>query len=298
MIRNAGTQTGDFDKPVPGGCMTLRSIWQILRVAMLQFMADGVPRMGAALAFYATLSFAPLAVILIALVALVFGQSVAEGRILSELEVTVGPEASHALQTMITAAELKSSGPIRYLVGWMALLIAAFGFFFELQDSINRVWKCEVDSSRSWWKILRRRMVSFVIVGITALLLITSLLVSTMISAMTAVHWGAGGIVLIHLMQPFISWAIAVGLFATIFWLLPDATIAWNEVWFGAIVTASLFVAGKALIAIYLSSSAVTSFYGAASSFAVLMLWNYYTAQIFLFGVELTKANANYSRAR
>lgn len=278
--------------------MTLRSIWQILRAATVQSVDDGVPRMGAALAFYATLSFAPLAVILIAIVALAFGQSLAEGRILAELETTVGAEGSQALRAMMSAAELKPSGFVRSVIGWGALLVAAFGFFFELQDSINRVWKCDDEPPHGWWNTVRRRLVSFIVVIVTALLLIASLIVSTIISAISALHPEGIANLLMHVTQPFLTWAIAVGLFATIFWLLPDVKIAWNEVWFGAIVTASFFVVGKAVIAVYLSSSAVTSFYGAASSFAVLMLWNYYTAQIFLFGVELTKANANHNRTR
>ena len=276
--------------------MQVRVLANILRTAAAQSVADGVPRMGAALAFYATLSFAPLAVILITLVALVFGHAAAEGRIYDEMEANVGVEASHALQAMISAAELKASGPIRSIVGWIALVVASFGFFLELQDALNSVWKSQRTATHTWWQILRTRLLSFVVVAVTAVLLVASLIISTVILKITTVRGGDDAIFITNLVQPVLSWTIIVGLFATIFWLLPDATIAWNEVWVGAVVTAILFVAGKWLIAICLSSSAVTSFYGAASSFAVLMLWNYYTAQIFLFGVELTKANAESNR--
>jgi membrane protein len=170
--------------------------------------------------------------------------------------------------------------------------LGAVGLFGELQDALNTIWGVQLKPGGGWWGIVRTRVLSFSAVLGVAFLLLVSLVISTAMSALNGLLGDSFSGTVTDLIQWIVSFGVITGLFAMIYRLLPDAEIAWRDVWFGAAVTSVLFALGKSLIGLYLGQTAMTSVYGAAASFAVLMLWNYYTAQIFLFGAELTKAYA------
>ncbi len=272
--------------------MTVRDIWDIVKEAGSESLADRVPRLGAALAFYTTFALAPLLVIVVAIAGLVFGREAAEGRLLGEMRSLVGKEGGDALQALVAAAGQHGAGIVASLVGGVVLLLGAVGLFGQLQDALNTIWEVEPKPGRGIWDIVRSRFLSFSLVLGSAFLLLVSLAVSAAMAAMTGLFDGVQSSVLSYTIQWMVSIGVITGLFAMIYRLLPDAEIAWRDVWFGAAVTSVLFTAGKSLIGLYLGQTATTSVYGAAASFVVLLLWNYYTAQIFLFGAELTKAYA------
>ncbi len=272
--------------------MTARDLWAIVQEAGTESLADRVPRLGAALAFYITFSLAPLLLVVVAIAGLVFGREAAEGRLLGEMRSLVGNEGGDALQAMVAAAGKQGSGILASLVGAVVLLLGAVGLFGELQDALNTIWEVQPKPGGGWWGIVRTRLLSFSAVLGVAFLLLVSLVISTAMSAMNGLLGGSFSGAITDLIQWIVSFGVITGLFAMIYRLLPDAEIAWKDVWFGSAVTSVLFTLGKSLIGLYLGQAAMTSVYGAAASFAVLMLWNYYTAQIFLFGAELTKAYA------
>ena len=272
--------------------MTVREIWAIVKDAGTESMADRVPRLGAALAFYTTFALAPLLVIVVAIAGLIFGREAAEGRLLGEMRSLVGNEGGDALQAMVAAAGRPGAGIFASLVGAFVLLFGAIGLFGQLQDALNTIWEVEPKAGRGIWEIVRGRFASFSLVLGSAFLLLVSLAVSAATAAMSGLFDEAQSSLISHTIQWIVSFGVITGLFAMIYRLLPDAEIAWRDVWFGAAVTSVLFTVGKSLIGLYLGQTATTSVYGAAASFVVLLLWNYYTAQIFLFGAELTKAYA------
>lgn len=272
--------------------MTARDIWAIVGEAGTESLADRVPRLGAALAFYTTFSLAPLLLVVVAIAGVVFGREAAEGKLLGEMRSLVGNEGGDALQAMVAAAGKQGSGVLASLVGAVVLLLGAVGLFGELQDALNTIWKVQPKPGGGWWGIMRTRLLSFSAVLGVAFLLLVSLVISTAMSALNGFLGESFSSAATDLIQWIVSFGVITGLFAMIYRLLPDAEIAWRDVWFGAAVTSVLFALGKSLIGLYLGQTAMTSVYGAAASFAVLMLWNYYTAQIFLFGAELTKAYA------
>ena len=272
--------------------MNIRDMWAIVKEAGSESLADRVPRLGAALAFYTTFALAPLLVIVVAIAGLVFGREAAEGRLLGEMRSLVGDEGADALQALVAAAGQPGAGVLASLLGGLVLLFGAVGLFTELQDALNTIWKVEPKPGRALWVIVRGRFLSFSLVLGSAFLLLVSLVVSAAMSAMSGLFVGPQSSLIPYITQWIVSFAVITGLFAMIYRLLPDAEIAWRDVWFGAAVTSVLFTVGKSLIGLYLGQTATTSVYGAAASFVVLLLWNYYTAQIFLFGAELTKANA------
>ena len=272
--------------------MTIRDMWAIVKEAGSESLADRVPRLGAALAFYTTFALAPLLVIVVAIAGLVFGREAAEGRLLGEMRSLVGDEGADALQALVAAAGQPGAGVLASLVGGLVLLFGAVGLFGELQDALNTIWEVQPKPGRGLWGMVRGRFLSFSLVLGSAFLLLVSLVVSAAMSAMSGLFVGAQSSLIPHIIQWIVSFGVITGLFAMIYRLLPDAEIAWRDVWFGAAVTSVLFTVGKSLIGLYLGQTATTSVYGAAASFVVLLLWNYYTAQIFLFGAELTKAYA------
>ncbi len=279
--------------------MTVRDLWTIVREACRESLADRVPRLGAALAFYMTFTLAPLLLVVVAIAGLAFGRQAAEGRLLIEMKSLVGDEAAMTLETLIAAAGRQGSGVIASVVGGTIILVGAVGFFLELQDALNTVLEVQLKPGGGLWHLVRGRILSFLLVLGSALLLLVSLAVSTTVTAINgtlglAESANMGYLVLIQVIPTFVSFGVITILFAMIYRFLPDARLVWRDVWIGSIVTSMLFTLGKSLVGLYLGHTAISSLFGAAASLIVLMLWNYYTAQIFLFGAELTKAYAQH----
>ena len=283
-----------------------RSAWtnvselgELVKQTTVQWSQDKVPLHGAALAYYTVFSLVPLLVITIAMIGLVFGKEAAESYILLQLESLLGAQSTAAIKDMIERASQPSTGIVATLTALATLLFGASGLFGQLQDSINSIWGVE-SKSRGLWGIIQDRFFSFLAVVGTGFLLLVSLVVSAGLAAMG--KWFSGWLpapeAVLQTLNTLVSFAVITALFAMVFKVLPDARVAWRDVWIGAALTSFLFTIGKFSIGFYLGKSDVGSAYGAAGSLVILLVWVYYSAQILLFGAEFTQVYANRAGSR
>jgi membrane protein len=271
-----------------------REIWEVLKAAGSDWVEDKAAQLGAALSFYSVLSLAPLMVIALALAALVFGEQGATEQIMAQMDNMVGAEGAQAIQGMIENAKRPETGTIAAILGIVTLLFGASGVFGQLQEAMNTIWEVPPKTGGGFWNMIRARFLSFAMVLGTGFLLLISLLLSAAVAAFGTQmgHWWPALEPITHLINAGATFLVVTVLFAMIFKLLPDAQVAWRDVWVGALLTALLFTIGKLGIGLYLGKSAVGSTYGAAGSLVVLLLWIYYSAQILFFGAELTQVYA------
>ena len=272
--------------------MDLRQAWRLARRAVEAWTQDYAPSMGAALSYYALFSIAPLLLIVIGVAGFFFGDQAARGEIFGQIAGMVGPEGAHAVENLVASARKPESGLLAMLVGTALLVTGASTVFGELQNALDRIWRAPARvNAKGWWKLMRTRVLSFgMILGI-AFLLMVSLVTSAAVSALGQ-WWG------LHVLDVGLSFALTTVLFAMIYKVIPRVRIAWRDVWVGAAVTAALFAIGKWLIGLYIGRSSAASAFGAAGSLVVLMLWVYYSAQIFLLGAEFTRAYAEEQGSR
>jgi membrane protein len=272
-------------------------MWKLLSATYTKWTEDHAQGLGAALAFYAVFSLAPLLLIVIAISGLVFGQEAALGQIIGQVQGLVGEESANAIQSMIEEARKPSAGIIATVLAMVMLLLGATGVFAQLQEALNTIWRVEEKTGEGFVKILKDRFISLLAVLGTGFLLLISLVISAGLSAVgtTLGHFLPVPGFLLQIVNFFVSFAIVTFLFAMIYKLLPDISIQWGDVWIGATMTSFLFTIGKFLIGLYLGKSDVGIAYGAAGSLVVILIWVYYASQIFLFGAEFT---AVYAHAR
>ena len=272
--------------------MRARELWPLVKETLQSWSNDYVPSMGAALAYYTLFSIAPLLLIVIAVAGMVFGEQAARGEIFQQLEGLMGPQGAAAVQTLLQHADKPGGGGvIATVVGVVVLFLGAMTVFGELQNALDRIWRAPArKESRGWWNLLRTRLASFGMILAIAFLLMVSLVLSALVSVLGKL-WGAafaGWEMIAHLIDIGLSFALMTVLFALIYKIIPRVRIGWRDVWLGAAVTALLFALGKFLIGLYLGKSSVASAFGAAGSLVVMMVWVYYSAQIFLLGAEFT----------
>lgn len=273
-------------------------MWRLLKETVLHFIDDEALTRGAAIAFYTVTSLAPVLLLVIAIAGLVFGQDAAQAAIINQLTALMGKQAAEVMQTALSSASAKFSGIMATLIGLATLLITASGVFGEMQTALNKIWKAQPKSG-TVSRLIRARAASLGLVAALGFLLIVSLVVSAGLTALggSVNVWLPFGEVLLSIVNFVISLILLSVLFAAIYKVLPDRSIAWRDVVTGAIITSVLFTIGKSLIGWYLGSSAVASSYGAAGGLIVLFFWVYYSTQVFLVGAEFTKAYAT-SRGR
>lgn len=271
--------------------MYLKQIWHLIRQSVTAWLDDFAPSMGAALAYYTLFSIAPLLIIVIAVAGLVFGQEAARGEIVAQIQGHIGWEGAVVVQGLLKSASQPGRDLWATLVGVVTLLIGATTVFAELQSDLDRIWRVPAAAPENGlWTLLRTRLLSFGMVLGLVFLLLVSLVVSAVIAGVG--KWSAGvfdgmeGV--LHIVNSTISMAVTTSLFAMIYKLMPRARIAWRDVWVGAIVTGLLFELGKFLIGFYLGTSGLASGFGAAGSLVILLVWVYFSAQIFLLGAEFT----------
>jgi membrane protein len=269
----------------------VKNLWSLFKDAVDSWTEDYAPSMGAALAYYTLFSIAPLLLIVIGLAGLVFGDDAARGEIFGQLRGLMGDEGALAVERLLQSADKPEGGTIATAVGLIMLLLGASTVFGELQNALDRIWRAPArKKAAGWWNILRSRLLSFgMILGI-AFLLMVSLVMSAVVAALGKL-WGPafkGWETLAHLIDILISFGMVTVMFALIYKIIPRVRIRWHDVWIGAAVTAALFAVGKFLIGLYLGKSSVASAFGAAGSLVVMMVWVYYSAQIFLLGAEFT----------
>ncbi len=249
---------------------------------------------GAALAFYTLFSMAPILILAIAGAGYFFGNEAALGEIVAQLEGLVGHNGAQAIQALLAGARDPASGLAATLVAGVLLLVGATSVFVELKGSLDEMWGIEAPKGLAIIAFLRTRLYSFGLVLVLAFLLLVSLVVS---AALAVLERYADGIwsdsyELFAVLSSSIAFAVIASLFALIYKALPAEPLSWRDVWTGAVFTAILFSLGKYLIGLYLGKSGVASSFGAAGSLIALLLWVYYSAQIFFLGAEFTKQYA------
>lgn len=267
--------------------------WTILKTAVSGFIEDDALSHGAAIAYYTVFSLAPVLVIVIAVAGLFFGHDAAEGAIVGQLRGLMGDQAAQAIQDMVKSAANHDAGVVATVLGIGTLLLTASGIFGEMQSSLNIIWKAQPRES-AVSRLVRARLISLGLVMALGFLLLTSLVVSAGLEAMGTWMTGffPGWRFVAQVLNLAISFILLTMLFAAIYKALPDTHIAWRDVIVGALATSFLFSVGKYLIGLYIGSSAIASSYGAAGALAVMLVWIYYSAQIFLLGAEFTWAHA------
>lgn len=272
-----------------------REAMSLLRQTIADWNEDKVPRLGAALAFYTALSIAPLLVLSLRIAAMFFGVDAAQNEIESQIDSMVGEKGAEAVQVMLEDANKPQSGAIAMVLSIFTLLFGASGVFGQLQDSLNTIWEVAPKPGRGILGIVRDRFLSMAMVMGVAFLLLVSLIISASLSFLGAYafRWPDDWQIAAQIVNQLVSLAVITGLFAMMFKYLPDAKIAWQDVWLGALITAVLFTVGKFAIGLYLGRSAWASSYGVAGSLIVLLVWVYYSAQIVFFGAEFTQVYAN-----
>lgn len=268
----------------------IHQLWPILRQTFYSWNYHDAPRLGAALAFYTILSMAPLVILVVALAAMVFGHSTAQDQILGEVRDLIGQAGADAVKNTIEHAREPASGFFATAVGVVTLFFGASGVFIELRSALNTIWEVKMPDEGGVLGLIKQRFFSFGMVLAIGFLLLVSLLLSAALAAaglffseLLPMPESALGAV-----NFLVSFAATAVLFALIFKYVPDKSIAWREVRMGAVATAFLFTIGKALIGLYLGKASVGSAYGAAGSLIVVIVWVYYSSQIFFFGAEFT----------
>jgi membrane protein len=273
----------------------IRVVLALLKESCFAWLEDKAPSMSAALAFYAILSLVPVLIVVTAVAGLGFWQNVAETEALRQIQTVLGETSARVLQAAILSANRPALGAIASVIGVGTILIGASGAFLELQDALDKIWKVEQKSEGVLLGAIKQRFLSFSLVLGTGFLLLLSLITSAALVAVQSFmgHVFTWPVFLLESVDFFLSVAAITLLLAMIFKLLPNTQIAWKDVWIGAAIASLLFTIGKMLIGSYLGGSAVGSVYGAVSAPLVVLVWIYYSAQIFLFGAEITHTYAN-----
>lgn len=275
-------------------------LWQILRLAGEAFIDDDAWSRGASIAYFTLFSIAPVLLVVIAVAGLVFGRDAAQGAVVEQLAGLMGVKTAQALQEMIRSADESLHGVWATVIGLVSIVLAISGVFGEVQSSLNAVWEATGPRRSGVSRLLRARLVSLGLVVALGFVLIVSLATSAALAAMSdyaralfpalEIVLGAADLLL--------SVGFTTALFAAMYKVLPDTPVAWREVLLGAVITTALFEGGKYLIALYIGSSDIASSFGAAGALIVLLLWIFYSAQIFLLGAEITWAWAQVTRRK
>jgi membrane protein len=264
---------------------------KLITQALTSWIDDAAPSMGAALSYYTLFSMAPLLLIVMSVAGFVFGAEAARGELFGQLRGLMGDEAAKTLESLLATLDKPGQNTSASMVGFAFLLIGATSVFGELQNALDRIWRVPTRvNSGGVWKILRARILSLGMILGFAFLLMVSLVAGAAVSAVSK-WWGPifqGWETLAQIVNVAFGFVISTAIFAMIYKLMPRAQVRWKDVWIGALVTSVLFTIGKYLIGLYIGTSGIASGFGAAGSIAVILVWVYYSAQIFLIGAEFT----------
>ncbi len=266
------------------------SLRGLLAQTIRKWWADNALRLSAALSYYTLFSIAPVLTIAVATAGLVVNTTLVEQEMREQLAGLLGAESARAIEGMVHSAREPAAGTITTILSIVTLIVVSTGMFTELQDALNLIWRIPEAHATSVWVALKSRFLSFVLVFGSGFLLLVSLLVSALLAGLgkyVSQILPVPGIV-VKVLYVGVSFIVITILFATMFKVLPEAHVAWRDVWLGAITTASLFTIGKWAIGFYLATSPIATLYGAASSLMIILLWVYYSALIFFLGAEFT----------
>jgi membrane protein len=276
---------------------TLKDWFTIIKAAFKGFGDDMALKYSASLAYYTVFSLAPLLLLLISLAGIFLGRDAIQGRVFGEINGLVGNEAAKQIQDMIKNLEMSGKSTLSVIIGVITLIIGATSVFGEIQESINIIWKVKAKPKTGWVKLIKNRLLSGSIIVTLGFLLLVSFVVNGLLLALSEklkTFLPDVTVLLFEAINLAISFMVIAVLFGVIFKVLPDAKIRWRDVKSGAIFTSILFMIGRLVIGLYISSSGTSSTYGAAGSLIVILLWVYYTAAILYFGAEFTRAYADF----
>jgi len=277
--------------------MHIKSFVSLAKKAVMAWIDDYAPSMGAAIAFYTVFSLAPLVIIVLAIAGFFWGQEAVQGQLMGQMGGLLGQDGAQAIEGVVSAsAQEKDQGIIATISSLVVLAIGATTVFAELQSALDRIWEVPASEKKSGiWNMIRSRLLSFGLVLSLAFLLLVSLIVSAALAALGSWMGGLmpGWEVTLQVLNLAVSLTTLTVLFAMIFKLMPSTNVDWSDVWVGAFVTALLFEVGKVLIGLYIAKSGMNESFEAAGSIVILLAWVYYAAQIFLLGAEFTKAYAD-----
>ena len=273
----------------------LKSLWKVLLATFAGFSRDNGLKLSASLAYYTIFSIAPLLILILSLAGIFLGPDSASNKLYGQINQYVGAEAAKQIQDIIKHLQFSGKSGIALVSGVITLLIGASSLFLEIQDSLNTIWRVKAKPKKGWVKMLQNRFISFSLIISLGFLLLASLLVNIIVSAIsTRLSRFLPEITerLIEIVNLGVSFIVISILFGIIFKFLPDVKIKFKDVRSGAIFTAILFMIGQFVISLYLKYSAQGSAYGAAGSIIVLLVWVYYTASILYIGAEFTQVYA------
>ena len=268
--------------------------WTVAKEAASNWSDHKDARQGAALAYYSVFSLGPIIVIAIAIAGLFFSHEAVTSQVTSSVKEMIGYNGAKAIEAMLAGANRPTEGALATLLGIGALLFAAIGVVVQLKDALNVVWEVEQSKESGIWHFARSYVLSFALVLAVGFLLLVSLVVTAALAAVgkfVAPYMPEG---ILHVVSMLVSFAVVTVLFAMMFKWLPDVSVAWRDVWLGALLTALFFEVGKAAIGFYIGKQGLESTYGAAASIVVVLIWVYYTSQIILMGAEVTHAYAKH----
>ena len=276
--------------------VTLKAIWTLLHQTVLSWLNDYAPSMGAALAYYTLFSLAPLMLIVVSVGGMVFGEDAARGEIASQLQLLMGLGGARAVQDLLASVRQPAQGTLATALGLALLFLGATTVFAELQNALDRIWHAPPSwRGGTWLTLVRTRLLSFGMILAIGFLLLVSLVFSAAL-ALTG-RWlepvFGGWYALAAVCNALAAFAMVTAMFAVIYKVMPRVRVQWRDVWTGALFTAMLFSLGRYLIGLYIGRSGVVTGFGAAGSLVVILLWVYYSVQIFLLGAEFTWVYAN-----
>ncbi len=269
-------------------------ILKVLRCAVTEWLDHRASSKGAALAFYTLFSMAPILVLVIAVAGFFYGAEAAQGQLLNELRGLVGVQGADTIQTILAGAQNKETGMFATIVATLLLLVGATTVFSELKDSLDEIWSVPASTGSGIWNIIRTRLLSFGVILVLGFLLMVSLVISaatTVAEKFISGMWQEAAIVMGWIASG-LGFLVIATLFGVIYKLLPRVKLSWADVTIGALGTAAMFTLGKFGIGLYIGNSGTTDSFGAAGSLIALLLWVYYSAQIFFLGAEFARQYA------
>ncbi|HYW94184.1 MAG TPA: YihY/virulence factor BrkB family protein [Bacteroidales bacterium] len=278
----------------------LKSARKVIVRAGRKFRKDDPVRLAGTTAYFAIFAMAPIVIIIISLVGLIMGKQEISSQVYSELNSLVGNQGTEYIKSLVQNYSSQDQNLIGTIIGVIVFLVTSTTFFTVLQNSINHVWAVKAKPRHNILKALRDRLLSFGLILSMGFILLVSMLIEAAISFLKGyidTIFPGVEVVLITVTNVLLTIIILTLIFALIFKFLPDAVIKWRVTWVGALITASLFEGGRALIGLFLGNSNIGLMYGAAGSLVVILLWVFYSSLIFFFGAEITLQYANlYSR--
>jgi membrane protein len=278
----------------------IKFAWDFMAETYSEWSKDNAMTLGAALAFYTTFSMAPLLIIVIAIFGFIIGEHTVQAEIIRRVRELIGEQGANAVSMMLHAAYRPGSGFWATVIGIAVILFGSTSALVMLQRALNIIWGAKPNPDAPIWNIVKERLLSFVMILVIGVLLILSLMLSVVLAFLTGFFQSVLPFTpgFIQGSDLVLSTLLITLLFAVIYKVLPDVEIAWTDVWIGSAITAILFTLGKFLFSLYLGRSSIRSAYGAASSLAIILMWVYYSAQVFFIGAEIIKVYANHYGSR